>query len=60
MERIITFKDPGTSITVPGIGVVNSSNLTPGLYDRLVAISPNHVAHFNVKNVKPKTETKSK
>ena len=59
-SRIIKFKNEGTQISIPGSGVVNSSNLTPALYDKLVAISPSHAGQFTVKRVeKPKANVKS-
>ncbi len=56
--RTVTFINPGTSFEVPGVGVVNSSNLTPGLYDKLVALSPTHTKYFKVKTKKEETKPK--
>lgn len=59
-SRIITFKEAGVQITIPNVGVVNSSNLTPALYDKLVAISPSHAKQFTIMKVKEsKSNTKT-
>lgn len=61
MMKTIKLKNDHTSLNVAGIGQVTNDNITPELYDRLVALSPAHADFFEVKEEeeKPKRAAKS-
>lgn len=50
--RKVTFKEPGTAITIGGQRF-DANNITPARYDALVGINPEYKKLFDVHEVEP-------
>lgn len=54
--KTIKFKSDHASLNVAGIGQITNDNITPELYDRLIALSDKHAEFFEVSESESQVE----